>query len=178
VIVEAGRAKLIDLSVARAPGRARAGLGTWSYMAPEQARGGTIGPQADVWGLGIVLYEGATGKAAYPDDIDEDVEYPQLLRRPMPVTSWRRLPGPFAEIIDACLDSNAAARPELTAVLAACEDAASQPASERRFGHRECPRQDSSLRPAAWKASAASSAKATDAGTILPRVEASLSRGG
>ena len=35
VVAEAGRAKLIDLSLARAPGRYRAGLGTWCNLSPE-----------------------------------------------------------------------------------------------------------------------------------------------
>lgn len=37
VIAEAGRAKVIDLSHARAPARVRPGGGTWCYMAPEQS---------------------------------------------------------------------------------------------------------------------------------------------
>ena len=61
----AGRAKLIDLS-ARAgsgPGEPRGGT-AWLYMAPEQARGGVLGPAADVWGLGAVLCEMAAERAA------------------------------------------------------------------------------------------------------------------
>jgi serine/threonine protein kinase len=143
VIVEAGRAKLIDLSLARAPGRAPAGRGTWCYMAPEQARGGTIGPPADVWGLGIVLYEAATGRAAYGEDDDEDVEYPQLTRRPTPVRRARRLPVGFAMAIDACLDPDPSRRPQLTDLLAACERAAALPATERRLGRgRDGPESD------------------------------------
>jgi eukaryotic-like serine/threonine-protein kinase len=61
VIAEAGRAKLIDLSLARAPGRYRAGLGTWCNLSPQQARGDELGPAADVWGLGTVLHEAAIG---------------------------------------------------------------------------------------------------------------------
>lgn len=37
-------------------------LGTASYVAPEQARGVKAGPQADVFSLGVVLYEVLTGK--------------------------------------------------------------------------------------------------------------------
>jgi serine/threonine protein kinase len=72
VIAECGRAKLIDLSVARRPGPAHAGIGTLYYMAPEQARGGELGPAADVWGIGAVLFEAATGEPAFDDpDADE-----------------------------------------------------------------------------------------------------------
>src|SRR3954468_116329 len=61
VINEQGLAKVIDLSLARPPGRVRAGLGTAQYLPPEQARGDEVGPAADVWGVGAVLYAAATG---------------------------------------------------------------------------------------------------------------------
>jgi serine/threonine protein kinase len=74
VISECGRAKLIDLSVARPPGPAHAGIGTLYYMAPEQARGDELGPAADVWGIGAVLFEAATGKPAFDDPDAEELD--------------------------------------------------------------------------------------------------------
>lgn len=60
IICEAGQARVLDLSLAQAPGTCRAGAGTYEYMAPEQVAGGNVGPATDVWGLGGVLYRALT----------------------------------------------------------------------------------------------------------------------
>jgi serine/threonine protein kinase len=72
VVAEGGQARLIDLSLARAPGVHPAGLGTWCHCAPEQARGGEVGTAADVWGLGTVLFEAAAGEPAFADPPEGD----------------------------------------------------------------------------------------------------------
>jgi len=41
-------------------------LGTAAYLAPEQARGEAAGPPADVFALGVVLYEALTGSVPWP----------------------------------------------------------------------------------------------------------------
>jgi serine/threonine protein kinase len=118
IVSELGRAKLIDLSIARSPGRARKGSGTRVYMAPEQARGGTLNEAADVWGLGVVLYEAASGQRPFPTR--RRVRYPQLDRCAEPVGSLRRLPRALAASIDACLEQQPRDRPttaELGAAL-------------------------------------------------------------
>jgi serine/threonine protein kinase len=132
VIAEAGRAKLIDLSLARPPGRYRPGVGTWCNLAPEQARGDDVGPAADVWGVGTVLYEAATGQAAFGDDQSwtadsgpsrtwntddqRDAGYPQLEGLPPSAAANGRLPADLAAAIDACLAPDAADRPSLDAL--------------------------------------------------------------
>jgi serine/threonine protein kinase len=62
IVAHRGRATLIDMSLARRPGPSRGGSGTPGYMAPEQIRGGYLGPATDVWAIGAVLYEAATGR--------------------------------------------------------------------------------------------------------------------
>jgi eukaryotic-like serine/threonine-protein kinase len=133
IVAEAGRAKIIDLSVARRPGPAGGGVGTWCYMAPEQVTGGVLGPAADVWGIGVVLWEAATGQPAFggeededrlPSDSDEELEeelHPQLLRAAAPVRRHRRLPAPLARAIDAALSREPSSRPSLAALAALLE---------------------------------------------------------
>jgi serine/threonine protein kinase len=65
VIVDGGRARLIDLSLAQPPGPVAKGLGTRAYLSPEQGSGGVAAAAADVWGLGLLLYEAAAGLNPY-----------------------------------------------------------------------------------------------------------------
>jgi serine/threonine protein kinase len=131
LIAESGRLKLIDLSVASPPGRIPAGTGTWCYMAPEQARGGGVGGAADVWGLGMVLFEALTGDPVFDDD--EVEEYPQLVRSVPRVEARRPDVGELALLVADCLRADPGERPNVELLLARLESLADLPAAERRF---------------------------------------------
>jgi DNA-binding beta-propeller fold protein YncE/predicted Ser/Thr protein kinase len=70
VLIEGERAYLSDFGLAKAyaetgPGSGASIVGTVEYMAPEQWRGERVGPAADVYALGCVLYEALTGIVPY-----------------------------------------------------------------------------------------------------------------
>jgi eukaryotic-like serine/threonine-protein kinase len=122
IIATHGMAKVLDLSIARPPGRHRGGIGTTGYMAPEQLRGGELGPAADVWGIGVTLYEVMTGESACEvGDETSTSEMRTVPCRPKPVRRVRRQPVTLASAIDDSLNFDPADRPsvdELTAHLA------------------------------------------------------------
>jgi DNA-binding beta-propeller fold protein YncE/predicted Ser/Thr protein kinase len=69
VLIEGDRAYLTDFGLAKAFDESATGsasvVGTAQYMSPEQWRGESVGPSADVYSLGCVLYEALTGVAPY-----------------------------------------------------------------------------------------------------------------
>src|SRR3712207_1356961 len=65
-----GRVVLTDFGLAIIPGdpnvtRTGLVLGSPAYIAPERARDGTAGPQADLWSLGATLYAAVEGQSPY-----------------------------------------------------------------------------------------------------------------
>jgi serine/threonine protein kinase len=68
-----GEPRITDFGLAKKPGSELTMtndiMGTPAYMAPEQARGGTkfVGPAADIYSLGVILYECVTGVRPYED---------------------------------------------------------------------------------------------------------------
>ena len=116
IILNGGVAKVIDLSIARPPGPGRVGIGTRQYMAPEQASGDPLGPPADVWGIGAVLFEAATGRRPFRAFRAED-RYDQLERRADSVRKHRRLPSALATAVDACLEPEPDRRPAVDDLL-------------------------------------------------------------
>jgi serine/threonine protein kinase len=130
IVIDSGRAIVVDLSIAQPPGRGTAGIGTWCYLSPEQAAGGTLDAAADVWGVGAVLFEALTGRAPFGEDEDDDPElgtdaepdvYPQLEARAPGIRTLRKVPQSLANAIDACLEPDPDRRPSIAELAAALE---------------------------------------------------------
>jgi streptogramin lyase len=86
VLVEGDRAFLSDFGLAKALGDSggqQSGtsvVGTAEYMSPEQWRGSSVGPAADVYSLGCVLFEALTGIVPYArKEADTEPEMPEGL---------------------------------------------------------------------------------------------------
>ena len=94
MITSDGLVKILDFGVAKLAGEASltrtgAAVGTAAYMAPEQIRGEEVDARADLWSLGVVLYEMVTGRRPFPGDNPEAVQHAVLARTPEPVARLR-----------------------------------------------------------------------------------------
>ena len=123
-IIMGAPARLIDLSVAHTLAEAAAlddRVGTDAYMAPEQVEPGPRGipgPPADVWGMGVTLFEAVVGYRPFERDDDQD-RFPQLDAERLPYPD--HVPPALAGIIDAMLAPRPGDRPSARDVAEALE---------------------------------------------------------
>jgi TolB-like protein/Tfp pilus assembly protein PilF len=75
--------------------------GTLAYMAPEQLTGEPADARSDIWALGVVLYELATGKRLFEGQTGFDLTA-AILREPLPALP-SSVPAPLAGVVDRCL---------------------------------------------------------------------------
>src|SRR5438874_9684441 len=79
-------------------------LGTVRYMSPEQARGAPIDKRTDIWSLGAVLYEMATGHAPFAGDTPREVMAAILATEPPPLSDYKvQTPGELQQIVSKAL---------------------------------------------------------------------------
>jgi serine/threonine-protein kinase len=119
LVAQNGRVVITDFGIARAfldgehAGRTQGGLlGTPAYMAPEQVEGlDDVDERADLYALGCVLFELATGERAWRGDAVLAVAAARLTQPPPDPRVRRPLPDGLAEVIVRCLARRRENRP-------------------------------------------------------------------
>src|SRR5262249_2117780 len=82
-------------------------IGSGPYMSPEQAAGRHVDPRSDIFSLGVVIYQMATGQLPFSSAVPEDMKEQILHAAP---ASLRRLnpdiPSELERITFKCLEKN------------------------------------------------------------------------
>jgi len=93
-ITNGGEVRILDFGLAKLHGQTKltltgTTLGTVSYMAPEQATGAEADHRADIWSLGVLMYEMLTGQQPFRGEHEQAVIYSILNEEPEPITALR-----------------------------------------------------------------------------------------
>jgi serine/threonine protein kinase len=91
--------------------RAGVVMGTVPYMSPEQVAGRAVDETTDIFSLGVVLYEMATGERPFDGPSSAELVSSILRDTPRPLAELRTdLPEPLAHVIGRCLEKGTADR--------------------------------------------------------------------
>ena len=115
-VLDFGLAKLVAADTAVPVGATTAAslsgegqiLGTTAYMAPEQLKGETVDARSDLFAMGIIIYELATGRSPFPGGSVAEVSSAILRDTPQPLNQIRPdLPPDLQRIVGRCLEKQA-----------------------------------------------------------------------
>ena len=125
MVKDAKYVRIVDFGLAKLTGQTQltmAGmvLGTADYMAPEQARGDKVDGRADIWAVGVVLYEMLAGRAPFRGGNQQAVIHSILHSVPEPVEELRSgIPPELGVVVGRCLRKKPAERYQTAAELQA-----------------------------------------------------------
>jgi serine/threonine-protein kinase len=95
--------KVLDFGLAKVQGgeltHTGIALGTPRYMAPEQCRGRHIDPRADLYSVGLMLYEAVTGRFPFKAHSPLEMLTLQLMEPPPPPSQFAQMPPELEEVI-------------------------------------------------------------------------------
>ncbi|HEV8360344.1 MAG TPA: serine/threonine-protein kinase [Candidatus Thermoplasmatota archaeon] len=131
-----GRAKLGDFTIARevVSGETRGGapglVGTFPYLAPEQARGLAVGPAADLYALAATLYESVAGAPPFDTEGKSEYDATALVTQRAPSMPVPRASAALTDVLARGLAKDAAARhPDAAAMARALRGVVPRPAA-------------------------------------------------
>ncbi|MBN2529846.1 MAG: serine/threonine protein kinase [Deltaproteobacteria bacterium] len=129
MISKRGDVKLMDFGIARDETlsdltETGTGLGTPSYMSPEQILGDKLDQRTDIWSLGVVFYQMLCGKKPFIEDAKRSVLQKIRLDRYVPVRKLNsRVPRVLERILGRCMEKQPADRyPSMQALIHDLED--------------------------------------------------------
>jgi serine/threonine-protein kinase len=112
MIDKVGSARIMDFGIARSlKGKGITGaammIGTPEYMSPEQVEGGEVDARSDIYSLGIILYEMATGRVPFEGDTPLTIGVKQKTEEPKnPMELNPQIPEELNRLILKCLEKN------------------------------------------------------------------------
>jgi len=137
LLTDDGRAKIADFGIAKTTdgldqtvvGQV---LGTPAYLAPERLRGEPATPAADIYALGVVLYEALTGQKAYSGDTPISVAHAVMSTDPTPLRELQPDLDPgLVAAVDGAMEKDPARRiPDAATMLSLIEREAPLTTSE------------------------------------------------
>lgn len=129
MISKRGDVKLMDFGIARDETlsdltETGTGLGTPSYMSPEQILGDKLDQRTDIWSLGVVYYQMLCGKKPFIEDAKRSVLQKIRLDRYTPVRKLNsKVPRVLERILGRCMEKQPADRyPSMQALIHDLED--------------------------------------------------------
>ena len=115
MVLPDGNIKVMDFGIARAKNshltQDNNVLGTAHYVSPEQTRGQELGPTSDIYSLGVVMYECATGRVPFDGDDAISVALKQVNELPVPPSQINPgIDSDLERIILKCMEKDPANR--------------------------------------------------------------------
>lgn len=110
MISKRGDVKLMDFGIARDESlsdltETGTGLGTPSYMSPEQILGDKLDQRTDLWSLGVVFYQMLTGRKPFIEDANRSVLQKIRLDRYVPARKINaKIPRALERILGRCME--------------------------------------------------------------------------
>lgn len=111
-----GEVKLTDFGIAKdleaTLAIASTFIGTATYMAPERCLGNGYSLSSDIWSVGMVIFELATGRYPFHDVSSFPALIDSLCERPEPRLDALQFPAPCCDFVAHCLTREVALRPD------------------------------------------------------------------